>query len=190
MRRGIDDSPQSRDNFFRILDGAYARGIAAATVHGRTVAQKYVGPSDWNFLWEVKRHAGSRIVLGSGDLFTAHDCIAMLRQTGVDGVSVARGAIGNPWIFRQARSLAAGEPAVIPDLAEQRRILEMQCQLCAEIGDGARVLPTMRMFGIQFARLHFRHSDVRQSFAITRNMAEWQRVLERWYGDGVEGTAL
>jgi nifR3 family TIM-barrel protein len=99
MRRGLDDTPESLDNFWTIFDGAFARGAAAITVHGRTVKQKYVGPSNWEFLAAVKRHAGEKIVIGSGDLFSAVACVAMLDQTGVDGVSVARGAIGNPWIF-------------------------------------------------------------------------------------------
>ena len=50
MRRGIDDSAESRDKFFAIFDGAFARGVAAITVHGRTVEQRYVGPSRWEFL--------------------------------------------------------------------------------------------------------------------------------------------
>ena len=58
MRRGLDDTQQSRDNFFTIFDGAFAAGIAAITVHGRTVVQRYNGPSRWQFLTEVKRHAG------------------------------------------------------------------------------------------------------------------------------------
>src|SRR5690606_1833266 len=93
MRRGIDDSEESRERFFQILDGAFARGVAAVTVHGRTVKQKYVGPSNWDFLRDVKAHAGQRTVIGSGDLFTAEACLEMLEYTGVDGVSVARGAI-------------------------------------------------------------------------------------------------
>jgi nifR3 family TIM-barrel protein len=104
MRRGLDDSPESRDKFYTIFDGAFARGAAAVTVHGRTVAQRYVGPSRWEFLREVKLHAGSRTVLGSGDLFTPAACLDMIRQTGVDGVTAARGAIGNPWIFGQCRA--------------------------------------------------------------------------------------
>jgi len=71
MRRGLDDSTESRERFFTILDGAFARGVAAVTVHGRTVEQKYVGPSNWDFLRDVKRHAGTKAILGSGDLFTA-----------------------------------------------------------------------------------------------------------------------
>ena len=113
MRRGIDDTPQSRDQFFEILDGAFAAGIAGVTVHGRTVQQRYIGPSRWSFLKEVKQHIGPRVLLGSGDLFSAHDCLRMIKETGVDGVTVARGAIGNPWIFQQARALATGQP--LPD---------------------------------------------------------------------------
>ncbi|MFN9914978.1 MAG: tRNA-dihydrouridine synthase, partial [Pirellulaceae bacterium] len=75
MRRGLDDSSLSRDRFYEILDGAFARGAAAITVHGRTVEQRYVGPSRWGFLKEVKAHVGARTILGSGDLFTAADCL-------------------------------------------------------------------------------------------------------------------
>src|SRR6056297_2772638 len=89
MRRGIDDSQESRDHFFTILDGAFESGLAAATVHGRTVAQRYIGPSRWSFLREVKAHLGpQRTLLGSGDLFSPEDCLRMMAETGVDGVTV------------------------------------------------------------------------------------------------------
>lgn len=122
MRRGMDDSPESERNFWTILDGAFEIGIAGVTVHGRTVQQRYVGKSHWPFLARVKRYAGDRVVLGSGDLFTAEDCLRMMAETGVDGVTIARGCIGNPWIFRdcialfnqlhqsEARAEAAAEP--------------------------------------------------------------------------------
>ena len=105
MRRGMDDSAESEANFFRIFDAAYELGLAAVTVHGRTVQQRYVGPSKWEFLKRVKRHAGDGTVLGSGDLFTPQDIVRMMEETGVDGVTVARGCIGNPWIFEQTRRL-------------------------------------------------------------------------------------
>ncbi len=142
MRRGLDDTPQSRDNFFTIFDGAFARGVAAITVHGRTVEQRYIGPSRWEFLAEVKRHAGSRVVLGSGDLFTPQDCLEMIRQTGVDGVTVARGAIGNPWIFPQARALAAGLPLPAPpSLFEQRDVIREHYRLAEELYGAGAVRP-------------------------------------------------
>lgn len=181
MRRGIDDSDESRANFFRILDGAFQLGVAAITVHGRTVQQKYIGASSWDFLREVKQHAGTGTIIGSGDVFTAQACLDMMAYTGVDGVSVARGAIGNPWIFRQARQLAAGEPPFHPDVSEQRRVLEMQRDLCAEIYDDRKVLSTMRKFGIKFAPLHPKYEPVRNAFAAGRTMQAWQHVIDEFY---------
>ena len=139
MRRGLDDSAESRDKFFTIFDGAFERGVAAITVHGRTVEQRYIGPSRWEFLREVKQHAGTRVVLGSGDLFTPQACLDMIRETGVDGVTAARGAIGNPWIFAQARALAAGLPLPdAPTVHEQRDVIAEHYRLAEELyGAGA-----------------------------------------------------
>jgi tRNA-dihydrouridine synthase B len=187
MRRGMDDSDESRERFFRILDGAFARGAAAITVHGRTVEQKYVGPSNWDFLREVKQHAGSKTILGSGDLFTAQACLEMLRYTGVDGVTAARGAIGNPWIFQQARDLAEGRSPFVPDIVEQRRVLEMQCDLCERIYESHAANSTMRLFGIKFARLHPQGDEVRNAFAVARNLDDWRGVIDRWYVTAVAG---
>jgi tRNA-dihydrouridine synthase B len=60
MRRGMDDSAESESNFFSLFEYALEIGIAAITVHGRTVKQRYIGPSNWQFLERVKRHAGDR----------------------------------------------------------------------------------------------------------------------------------
>lgn len=182
MRRGIDDSPRSRDDFWTIFDGAFARGAAAITVHGRTVQQKYVGPSDWEFLAEVKRHAGSRIVIGSGDLFSAQACLAMLERTGVDAVSIARGAIGNPWIFRQARRLLAGGPApALPTIHEQRGVLEEHWALAMDLHGEAVAGRSMRKFAIKYARVHPEHLAVRDAFIAVKVNADWQGVLDRFY---------
>lgn len=181
MRRGLDESSESRDRFYRILDGAFERGIAAVTVHGRTVEQRYLGPSNWDFLREVKQHVGTRIIVGSGDLFTAQACLEMICETGVDGASVARGAIGNPWIFSQAQALAKGLPLPQPDIQEQRRVLELQCELCLTTSDERQTLSIMRMFGIKFARMHPQETNVRNAFATSKNLVDWRNVLDQWY---------
>lgn len=188
MRRGIDDTQESRDNFFTIFDGAFARGAAAIAVHGRTVEQRYVGPSRWEFLREVKRHAGSRIVLGSGDVFTPHDCLNMLAQTGVDGVWVGRGAIGNPWIFSQARALAAGESLPAPPrLLEQREVIREHYRLAEQIYGPDVCGRQMRKFGIKYSRLHPHAREVRDAFIAVRRPTDWPKVLERWYAEDLPG---
>lgn len=181
MRRGIDDTPESRERFLAIFDGAFRLGAAAVTVHGRTVAQRYEGPSSWDFLREVKEHAGLRTVLGSGDLFTPQDCLDMLARTGVDGVMVARGVIGNPWFFRQVRALAEGRPVPEPSVAEQREILVEHYRLAEEIYGPRRTGPVMRGFGIKYARMHPSAAQVRAAFIAVRKPPDWHAVIEQWY---------
>jgi nifR3 family TIM-barrel protein len=188
MRRGIDDSAASADKFWTIFEGAFARGAAAITVHGRSVQQKYVGPSSWEFLAGVKRQAGKRVVLGSGDLFSPQACVAMLEQTGVDGVSIARGAIGNPWIFRQTLALLAGLPPLPqPTLFEQAEVLREHFSLAVELYDEELAGRTMRKFAIKYARLHPEHLAVRDAFVAVQTNADWTAVLARFYATDAPG---
>lgn len=188
MRRGIDDSNSSRDHFFQILDGVFNLGVAAVTVHGRTVQQRYIGPSNWDFLRKVKQHVGNRTILGSGDLFSAQDCLDMLRHTGVDGVTVARGAIGNPWIFTQAKALLDGHPLPPPpSLYEQRDIILTHFQLAEEIYGPTRCSIPMRKFGIKYAALHPNWKEVREDFTRVRSPSEWIQMLDRWYSEDQPG---
>jgi tRNA-dihydrouridine synthase B len=188
MRRGLDDTPESRDKFFTILDGAFALGIAAATVHGRTVEQKYIGPSRWEFLREVKQHVGERVILGSGDLFTAQACLDMLRATGVNGCTAARGAIGNPWIFGEARALAAGLPLPAPPrVHEQRAIILEHYRLAEELYGAQSYGRQMRKFGIKYSQLHPQHLDVRNAFIAVSTADQLRTVIDRFYADDQPG---
>lgn len=188
MRRGMDDSPQSHDRFLAIFEGAFARGAAAITVHGRTVRQRYQGRSSWEFVRQAKALAGDKIVLGSGDLFTAAACVEMFARTGVDGVTVARGCIGNPWIFPQARALAAGLPLPPPpSLFEQREVIREHFRLAEEHYGPERGCLVMRKFGIKYARLHPEFAAVRAALVRIRRRADWETVLARWYGEDLPG---
>jgi nifR3 family TIM-barrel protein len=183
MRRGFDDSAESERHFFTILDGALALGAAAITVHGRTVKQRYVGPSNWDFLRRVKRHVGARTILGSGDLFTADAVIRMMDETGVDGVTVARGAIGNPFIFRECRALMEGRPILPPSVAEQREAMGLHLTELLELHNPVRAGAIFRKFGIAYADLHPLRAEVRQAFIHTRTLADIHAAIASWYDD-------
>ncbi len=188
MRRGIDDTPESQARFFEILQGAWQAGVSAVTIHGRTVEQRYRGPSRWDFLREVRRAFPDQTILGSGDLFTAADCLRMIQTTGVNGVTVARGAIGNPWIFRQAFLLAeTGRLPPPPSVGEQRAVLEQHWRLAEQLYGDSRAGRLMRKFGIKYAASHPQYEAIRSAFAQVRGADDWWRVLERWYSHDVPG---
>lgn len=101
FRSGWDAGTVNAVEFARAMEAA---GASAIAVHGRTREQFYRGKADWDVIAEVKG-AVTVPVIGSGDVFSADDALAMLERTGVDAVMVARGAQGNPWIFEATRAL-------------------------------------------------------------------------------------
>jgi tRNA-dihydrouridine synthase B len=182
MRRSLDDSAQNERHFFAILDGAFEIGVDAVTVHPRTVRQRYAGTSDWSFLHRVKKHVGDRVLLGSGDLFCAEDVVRMMEQTGVDGVTVARGSIGNPWIFRDCRALLAGRPMPPPPtVAEQGQTIAQHLAWSIELYGERRACRIMRKFGVKYSELHPHWAPVRDAFIRARNRRDWQALLAEWY---------
>lgn len=188
LRRSYDDTPEMAANFEKIFDACQKIGYAWATVHARTVEQKYVGPSRWDFLRDLMRRYPDAIVFGSGDVWDANEIFRMIRYTGVHAVSVARGCIGNPWVFRQAREMLAGRAPSAPTIPEQRAVLLEHFRLALAVNRGMRhaedfTSKTMRKFGIRFAAHHPRGEDVRRRFIAVSSMEDWTRVLEEDYAD-------
>jgi len=184
MRRGSDDSPDAERRFWEILEGGIERGLCAATVHPRTVKQKYVGPSRWEFLAKVKEHVGDFTLLGSGDLFSAYDVLDMVRETGVDGVTVARGCIGNPFIFQQVRDLAAGRAPSRPTCAEQRQAIQRHWELALPFyKDERRALPSVRTHVIKYAQYHRDPAWAREQLVRVRQPAELLSKVEEVFAD-------
>lgn len=186
MRRAFDETEDMRERFLRLFDAAYDIGCAWVTVHGRTVEQKYVGPSKWDPIRELTRRNPERVVFGSGDVWDVDAIFRMIAYAGVHAVSVARGCIGNPWIFRQARDLLAGRDPLPPTIAEQRAVLEQHFELALAVNHATRdpelhTGKTMRKFGIRFAAHHPDAEAVRTKFIRVRNLDEWRAVLDEHY---------
>ena len=107
-------------------------GVAAITLHGRTKVQMYGGTANWDYIREMK-NALSIPVIANGDVFSGQDAARILRYTGADGVMIARGVFGNPWIFQQAKAALAGEEIPpLPPLAQRCDTAVQQFELAAQ----------------------------------------------------------
>lgn len=106
-------------------------GVKALTVHARTRSQKYKGDARWEWLKELKNTPGLEIpIIGNGDVTSPELAKKMFEETGVDGVMIGRGAIGNPWIFEQSRHyLETGELLPEPTLEEKLNVCAEQLRL-------------------------------------------------------------
>jgi len=120
LRAGWDEEHR---NAVEIAKIAEASGVAAVAVHGRTRNQFYMGKADWEIIRRVK--AAVRIpVFGNGDIFAMEDGLRMFKETNCDGVMLARGAYGNPWLFTQLRAALEGKDIpVVTDEEKLRQII-------------------------------------------------------------------
>ncbi|MEX0777481.1 MAG: tRNA-dihydrouridine synthase family protein [Phycisphaeraceae bacterium] len=252
LRRGSDDSPQAQRDFHRIFEAAIRLGYSGATVHGRTVEQKYLGPSRWAFLRDLVRTYGSGplspgervgvrvpkdehgigtqesppivghdiseplsssdpltrprrlghplpkgegagfVIGGSGDIWSATDIFRMIEETGVHMVAVARGCIGNPWIFTQARALLAGDTragSLPPTIAQQRAVLRAHFDLSVALHGEKQASMMMRKFGIKFSRHHPQAEQVARAYVSVKSLADWHAVIDRHYQHDGPGAA-
>lgn len=106
-------------SFLEIARIAESEGCDAVTLHPRTRTQMFADHADWERIAELKAGIGIPVI-GSGDLFSGRDVADMLQRTGCDGAMIARGALGNPWIFRDAAAiLSGGTPP--PTTTDERR---------------------------------------------------------------------
>ncbi len=141
FRKGFDDSSVNAVEIARIAEGC---GAAAVTVHGRTREQFYSGKADWEIIRQVKE-AVKIPVIGNGDVFTPQDARRMLEETGCDGVMVARGARGNPWLFaRTVHYLETGELLPEPDRETVCRMILRHAGLQTELKGESLGMKEMR----------------------------------------------
>ncbi|MFQ5699074.1 MAG: tRNA dihydrouridine synthase DusB [Myxococcota bacterium] len=125
VRTGWDSTSITAPEVARIAE---SEGADLISVHGRTRAQLYSGRADRRHIADVVSRVAIP-VLANGDITRASDALDMLRETGAAGVMIGRGALANPWIFRQIHELAAGRPLPVPSGDERCRLIERHLTL-------------------------------------------------------------
>lgn len=130
FRKGFDDDHVNAVEIAKIAESC---GVSAVAVHGRTREQYYSGKADWNIIRQVKE-AVKIPVIGNGDIWKPEDAKRMLEETGCDGLMLARGAQGNPWLFSRINHyLDTGELLPEPNRAEISRMILRHARLQIEL---------------------------------------------------------
>lgn len=119
IRKGFNDTTVNAVEIAKIAED---NGAAAIAVHGRTREQYYSGKADWSIIKAVKE-AVSIPVIGNGDVFTPEDTIRLVEETGCDGIMIARGVRGNPWLFNQIKEYQ--RTGVIPEKPTLEEAIKM-----------------------------------------------------------------
>lgn len=139
-RTGIDSD---HINAIACALAAEAGGAEAITVHGRTKAQMYSGDVDRKTIKNVKQSVHIPVI-ANGDILCAHDAISMLDDTGADGIAVGRGAVGNPFLFREIAMALEEKSFTVPTLDERVSVALWQLRLAIEDKGEAKAVPEAR----------------------------------------------
>lgn len=166
------------DVYLEVARIAEAEGCDAITLHPRSRSQMFSGLADWSQIKTLKA-ALSIPVLGSGDLFSGHDCLRMLGETACDGIMIARGALGNPWIFRQVRELAATGCLTPVTVAERADAIIRHLELfIGEYGEAVAVRELKKHIG-WYARGFAGASEIRRTANAAHSKTDIAALTER-----------
>ncbi|ADL08798.1 tRNA dihydrouridine synthase DusB [Thermosediminibacter oceani] len=178
IRKGWDEDSANAVEFSRM---AQESGAAMVIIHGRTREQFYSGKADWDIIRRVKE-AVSIPVIGNGDVFSAQDAAKMLEYTGCDGVMVGRGALGNPFIFREIKHfLKTGEKLPPPALEEKKEVIFKHLDMALEF-HGERVgILEMRKHIAWYLKGLPHSSAVKQKIQQSKHADEIKYLLDEYF---------
>ncbi|WP_396834217.1 tRNA dihydrouridine synthase DusB [Mycobacterium sp. ITM-2016-00316] len=175
FRIGIDDDHHTHLDAGRIAE---SEGAAAVALHARTAAQRYSGTADWSQIAALKQHVTTIPVLGNGDIFDAADALAMMEQTGCDGVVIGRGCLGRPWLFAELSAAFNGRPiATPPTLGEVAHIVRRHGELLSAHFGEDKGMRDIRKHVAWYMHGFPAGADLRRALALVKTMRELDALL-------------
>jgi tRNA-dihydrouridine synthase B len=172
-------------NAIEVAQTVESAGAAAITVHGRTAQDFFTGSADWERISEIKDHLRRMPLIGNGDLTSPQAVVRAFERYNVDGVMIARAALGKPWLFSQAAAaLQGGSIPPDPTLEEERRLLLYHFRLVCERFGEERGTLLMRKFACCYAQGRPGAREFRGHVAKVSQPAEFTEVVELYFPRG------
>lgn len=166
------------DSYLEIGKIAESEGCNAITLHPRSRSEMFSGSADWNKIALLKHHL-TIPVIGSGDLFTADDCKRMLTETGCDAVMLARGALGNPWIFSQFVDDSAGQARKNIGRNERADVIQEHLELFTAACGAVVAVREMKKHIGWYARGFAGAADIRREVNSVSNLEQLIKVIDK-----------
>jgi nifR3 family TIM-barrel protein len=169
-------------NAVEVAKRAEDAGAAAIAIHGRTREEYYSGHADYDIIRQVKE-AVSIPVMGSGDIYKGKDAKRMLDETGCDAVMIARGARGNPWIFREvAHYLETGEELPRPSIEEVKEMILRHARMLIDFCGENMAIRQMRKHAGYYVTGYPDASKIRREVNLCVTFSDLERTLTKWEG--------
>ena len=157
-------------------------GAKALTVHGRTACQYFKGQADWERISEIKSYLKEIPLIGNGDLDSAHQAVDLFRKYNIDGIMIARAALGRPWIYAQFAAALRNEPIPPdPSLDEERKLLLKHFDLVIERFGVEQGCTLMRKFACCYAQGKPNVRKFRTNVSRVSSVAEFYQIVEDYF---------
>jgi tRNA-dihydrouridine synthase B len=181
LRIGYNASELSQERFRLICRQTGVIGMDAIIIHGRTVEERFHGRANWDAIAQVKWELPGMTVIGSGDLSNAEIAVEKIRSAAVDGVAIARGAIGNPWFFRDLREILAGKTRSAPPTPAELAEVMIDHFVMMETQYGAlKALAHFRKFLSGYCKRHPHRKKVLLELMTTPTADALTKIIENW----------
>ncbi|MEQ8154139.1 MAG: tRNA dihydrouridine synthase DusB [Clostridiaceae bacterium] len=176
FRKGYDKEHINAVEFAKWMEDA---GVDAVAVHGRTREQMYEGKADWDIIGQVKS-AVNVPVIGNGDVFKPEDALELKRISNCDGIMVARGSMGNPWIFRQISRKLKGEDVIFPTPSEKIEMCLRHYELAMKYDGEYKAVREMRKHSAWYIKGLNSCTDIKNKINIQENVNSVIEVLKSY----------